>query len=108
MCQPKKTVAALARVAFVSTLFFVLVMYVAFATRRLRLAGRLQPRYRALRILSWLAPVAFLAFMSSIGYGLAGLGQRVFLGLVFAWQLIAARGLEVGAFSVGVDRARYE
>jgi hypothetical protein len=69
------------------------------ATRRLRLAGRLERHYRALRTLSWLTPAAFLVFMVLASYGLAGLGQRGFLALMFAWQLIAARGLSLGAFS---------
>jgi hypothetical protein len=72
-----------------------------FATRRLRLAGRLGSRYRTLRLLSWLTPAAFAAFaFFFVSYGLAGLGQRIFLALMFAWQIIAAGGLARGAFSV--------
>lgn len=70
-----------------------------FATRRLRIAGRLGSKYRALRTLSWLTPAAFVAFFVSVSYGLAGLGQRVFLGVLFAWQLLATWGLSVGAFT---------
>ncbi len=77
-----------------------LMMAAGFATRRLRLAGRLGSPYHPLRILSWLTPAAFLAFLVLTSYGWAGLGQRVFLALLFAWQLIAARGLAVGAFGV--------
>lgn len=69
-----------------------------FVTRRLRLAGRLGSRYRALRALSWLTPATFVAFFFSVEYGWAGLGQRVFLGVLFAWQLVATWGLSVGAF----------
>lgn len=69
------------------------------ATRRLRLAGRLESKYRALRILSWLTLAGFFAFLVSVSYGLAGLGQRVFLGLLFAWQLLATWGLSAGAFT---------
>lgn len=70
-----------------------------FATRRLRLAGRLMSRYRALRLVSWLTPVAFLAFLVSVSYGFAGLGQRIFLGSMFAWQLMFAWGIVEDAFS---------
>jgi hypothetical protein len=71
-----------------------------FVTRRLRLAGRLGPKYHILRLLSWLTPVAFVAFaFFFVSYGLAGLGQRVFLALMFAWQIIAQYGLATGAFS---------
>ncbi len=70
-----------------------------FATRRLRRAGRLRSGYRALRVLAWLTPAAFVAFLALIAYGLAGLGQRVFLGLLFAWQILAAWGLAQGAFT---------
>jgi hypothetical protein len=70
------------------------------ASRRLRIAGRLQSTYRSLRWLSWLTPVSFAAFATIfVSLGLAGLGQRVFLALMFAWQIIAAWGLAVGAFS---------
>jgi hypothetical protein len=41
---------------------------------------------------------AFIAFFVSVSYGLAGLGQRVFLGMLFAWQLLATWGLSVGVF----------
>ncbi len=72
-----------------------------FATRRLRRAGRLGSKYRTLRLLSWLTPAAFVAFaFFFVSYGLAGLGQRVFLALMFAWQIIAARGLATGVFSL--------
>ena len=76
----------------------------AFATRRLRRAGRLRTRYRALQILAWLTPVAFVGFLILVGYGFAGLGQRIFLGLLFAWQLIAAWGLAHGDFSAGSEQ----
>ncbi len=72
-----------------------------FATRRLRLAGRLGSKYHALRSLAWLTPVAFLAFaLFFVSYGLAGLGQRIFLALMFAWQVLTARGLATGAFAL--------
>jgi len=72
-----------------------------FATRRLRRAGRPGSKYRTLRLLSWLTPAAFVAFaMFFVSYGLAGLGQRVFLALMFAWQIIAAHGLATGVFSL--------
>jgi hypothetical protein len=71
-----------------------------FATRRLRLAGRLGSRYYTLRYLSWLTLAAFLAFVLFFtSYGLAGLGQRIFGAFIFAWQIIAAHGLATGAFA---------
>jgi hypothetical protein len=71
-----------------------------FATRRLRLAGRLGPKYLILRVLSWFTPAAFIAFaLFFVSYGLAGLGQRIFLAMMFAWQIIAAHGLATGAFA---------
>jgi hypothetical protein len=72
-----------------------------FATRRLRLAGRLRSKYRTLRSLAWLTPAAFLAFaFFLVSYGLAGLGQRIFLALMLAWQVLTARGLATGAFAL--------
>ena len=79
---------------------FSLMAAAGFATRSLRLAGRLRPGYRALRLLSWLTPAAFVAFVTIFAsYGLVGFGQRIFLALMFAWQVIAAHGLAAGAFS---------
>ena len=70
------------------------------ASRRLRRAGRLSSKYRILQILSWLMPAAFIAMATLFAsYGLVGLGQRIFLALMFAWLLIAAHGLSVSAFS---------
>ena len=69
------------------------------ASRRLRLAGKLQSAYHSLRWLSWLTPVLFIAFATYfVSIGLAGLGQRIFLALMFAWQVIVAWGLGSGAF----------
>lgn len=70
-----------------------------FATRRLRRAGRLVGTYRKLRLLSWLAPAAFIAFAFLFtANGLAGLGQRIFLAILFAWVIVFAHGLSKGAF----------
>lgn len=70
-----------------------------FATRRLRLAGRLGPKYRLMRLLAWLTPISFITFMFFFApIGLTGLGQRIFLGFMFAWQIMAAYGLSTGAF----------
>lgn len=70
------------------------------ASRRLRIAGRLRGQYRWLRVLSWLSPVAFIAFATVlVPYGLAGLGQRLFLLLLILWVMLAARGLDKAAFS---------
>ena len=77
-----------------------LMIGIGITSRRLRLSGRLQSGYRVLRSLSWSAPVAFVAMATLFAsYGLVGLGQRIFLALMFAWLLIAAHGLSVGAFS---------
>lgn len=41
----------------------------------------------------------FLAMMFVFGpFGVIGLGQRIFLGGVFAWLLLAAHGLRTGSF----------
>ena len=84
-----------------SFVFFLSLMVGAgLASRRLRLAGRLRGGYRALRYLSWLAPATFMAFaVYAVPAGFAGLGQRIFLLVLFAWVVLAARGIENGAFS---------
>ena len=80
--------------------FFSLMPGAGLVSRRLRIADRLHGGYRCLRCLSWLVPAAFIAMVTVfIPYGLAGLGQRIFLVLLFLWLIIAARGLETGAFS---------
>ena len=67
------------------------------ATRRLRRAERLRGVYRWLRPLAWAVSVAFVVSIVLIEVGLTGLGQRIFLLLLFIWLLIAARGVETGA-----------
>lgn len=81
--------------------FFVSLMLGAgLASRRLRLAGRLRGAYRALRVLSWAAPLTFVAFATYfVPQGLAGLGQRIFLLVLFAWVVMFARGVGTGVFS---------
>lgn len=80
--------------------FFSMLPGAGLVSRRLRRAGRLSGGYRWLRYLSWLTPAAFVAFaFLFVPAGLAGLGQRIFLALLFAWLLLAARGLEQGAFA---------
>lgn len=79
--------------------FFSLMPGAGLVSRRLRLAGRLSGGYRWLRPLSWVLPVAFIAFATVfVSQGLAGLGQRIFMAFVFAWIILAARGLEKSAF----------
>jgi hypothetical protein len=81
---------------------FSLIAGAGFVSRRLRIENRLHGKYRALRILSWALPLAFVAFATVfVPYGLAGLGQRTFLFLLFAWILITIRGIAEGAFSPG-------
>lgn len=77
-----------------------LMMGAGLVSRRLRVAGRLHGRYRWLRVLSWLSPVAFVAFATVfVPLGLAGLGQRLFLLSLFLWVILAARGLDRAVFS---------
>jgi len=80
--------------------FFSIMPGAILVSRRLRAAGKLHGRYRWLPLLSWLLPVAFVSMVAVfIPIGLAGLGQRIFLALVFIWVVVVARGLEKGAFS---------
>lgn len=80
--------------------FFSFIFATVLVSRRLSIADRLHGGYRWLRYLSWLVPAAFIAMVAVfIPYGLAGLGQRVFLAVLFLWLIIVARGLETGAFS---------
>lgn len=79
--------------------FFSLMSGAGLVARRLRIEGRLNGVYRWLRVLSWLLPVAFVCFVAAfIPNGLGGLGQRIFIGLVLLWVILAARGLQKGAF----------
>jgi hypothetical protein len=57
--------------------------------------------------MGWLMKLAFfvwggalLALALAMARGLAGLGQRVFLAFMFAWQVLTARGLATGAFAL--------
>lgn len=69
-------------------------------SRQLRLTGRLHGRYRWLRLLSWLSPIAAVGFVAIfIPRGLAGVGQRIFILLLILWVILAAHGLAKGAFS---------
>lgn len=78
-----------------------------FATRRLRLGGRLAPKHRVVRLLAWLTPAAFIAFaFFFVPNGLAGLGQRIFLAFMFAWMIIVAHGLANGAFLLRQEHAK--
>jgi hypothetical protein len=79
--------------------FLSIVLGIAIATRRLQRAGRLHGEFRGLILLSWLAPLTLVVFnVWLIPAGFAGLGQRVFLAVVFAWLLLAARGFVKSAF----------
>jgi hypothetical protein len=81
--------------------FFSIMPGAILVSRRLRAAGRLHGRYRWLHLLSWLLPATFVAMVAVfVPSGLAGLGQRVFLILVFTWIVVVARGLGTGAFSL--------
>lgn len=81
--------------------FMSLLPAMAVVSHRWWRAGVLRNGYIWLVYLSWLAPVGFIAFnVWFIPAGLAGLGQRLFLGLVFAWLLLASRAFLKGAFIV--------
>lgn len=81
--------------------FFSLMPGAIVISRRLARANRLRGRYRRLSLLAWLLVALFLAMMFVFGpFGVIGLGQRIFLGGLFAWLLLAAHGLRAGAFEV--------
>jgi hypothetical protein len=72
------------------------------ATRHFPTNNRLRGRYVALRYLSWAVPSAFVAFATFfVPFGLAGLGQRIFLLLMFSWVIGTAFGISKGAFKAG-------
>lgn len=77
-------------------------------SRRLAGANRLGGLYRGLRPLAWLLVALFLAMMFVFGpLGVVGLGQRIFIGGMFGWLLLAAHGLRAGAFEgAGARRDR--
>lgn len=80
--------------------FFCLMPGAGIVSRRLRRAGRLLGIYRWLRALSWLNPVAFVAFLVIfLPRGLPGLGQRIFIVIFLSWLLLAAHGLAKEAFA---------
>lgn len=82
--------------------FFSILPGAGLVSRRLRIAGRLSGTCKWLRPLSWLLTAAFVLLVAVfMPLGLAGLGQRIFLLMVFAWMLIAAPGLANGAFMAG-------
>jgi hypothetical protein len=79
--------------------FLAIVLGMVITTGRLRRAGRLYGQFRWLILLAWLAPFALVVFnVWLIPVGFAGLGQRMFLAVVFAWLLLAARGFMKGDF----------
>ena len=79
--------------------FFSLFTGAGLVSRRLRIANRLYGEYKLLRPLSWLLPIVFFGtFFIFQALGLVGLGQRISLIFIFAWVILAARGLEKGAF----------
>ena len=75
-------------------------------SRRLRFAGRLKGSYRYLRELSWVVALSFFFMLFVFGpLELVGLGQRIFLGAIFTWLILAARGIQSGAFRPVKDTA---
>ncbi len=68
-------------------------------SRRLKVSGKLQGRYKALSNLAWVVLILFLAFMFWFGPNeMPGLGQRLFLAAVFTWLILTAMGFKTGAF----------
>lgn len=68
-------------------------------SRRMRIAGYLKGKYRALLYLPWLITLLFLSMMFVFEtLNLVGLGQRLFLSAVFYWLILAARGIQTGDF----------
>lgn len=79
--------------------FLAMVPAIGLVTWRLYKARRLRGGYKVLPVLALLLPIAFVVFAAwSIEAGYAGLGQRVFLALFFAWMLIASFGIVTGSF----------
>lgn len=89
--------------------FFSLIPGAIVISRRLARANRLRGRYLRLRLLAWLLVPLFLAMMFVFGpIGVIGAGQRIFLGGVFVWLLLAAQGLRTGSFSAPGPRTSPE
>ena len=93
------------RIHFLSGLQWLLCMISAMIvlSRRLNLANRLRDGYQMLQPLSWLAAFLFLFLASFFVFGemhgLPGLGQRLFLAVMFAWLLTAAQGIRSDKFA---------
>lgn len=80
--------------------FFSLIPGAILISRRLARADRLHGRYRRLGLLAWLLiPLCLAMLLVFARFDAIGLGQRIFLGGVFAWLLLAAHGLRAGAFA---------
>ena len=90
--------------------FFAIMPGAGLVSRRLRRTGRLQGRYRWLRYLSWLTPLAFIAFaLVFTSIGLAGLGQRWNISMFHYRNHGAAYGrILVGVQVPGNERRAFE
>lgn len=80
---------------FVAFLTLIPAMFVA--SRSLRTGGVLSGAYSALKVLPWTALVLFAALLFYFSAnGLVGLGQRIFLGSIFAWLFVTSLGVRAG------------
>ena len=80
-------------------MFLTLIPAMIVFSRRFRLSNLLRNEYRALWLLSWLVLLLFLSMLFAFGpLQLVGLGQRIFLVAMFSWLILAARGIQTGAF----------
>jgi len=68
---------------------------------RLNGSGLLQGFYRILLLLALLAPIMFLVqiFIFDKMLGLVGLGQRIFVTMLFSWTILTLHGIRSGAIT---------
>ena len=89
-------------------LFLTIIPAIIVFSRRFRMSNLLRNEYRALWLLSWLVLFLFLSMIFAFDpFQLIGLGQRIFLAVMFSWLILAARGVQTGAFlSVNTENAQ--
>lgn len=89
-----------------SSLFAFLTMIPAMFifSRKLRLGDLLKGKYKALRYLPWVITLLFLSMMFVFeALNMVGLGQRLFLFVLFYWLFLSSWGLQKGAFASDKD-----
>lgn len=80
-------------------LFLTIIPAIIIFSRRFRLSNLLKNEYRVLWFFSLLLPLLFLSMIFVFApLHLVGLGQRIFLMVMFSWLILAARGIQTGAF----------